>query len=88
MGLMRTRIFMFDILGFRVELTGEFSHRFAIESEFQRVMNNAVKNGIGEGGVLDFRMPIFDGKLRGKQTGCLAVSVIEEIEQFASVIGG
>ena len=46
--------------------TGEFTHRFSSEGEPDRVVNNAVQNGIGEGGVLNFLMPLIDGELCGK----------------------
>lgn len=70
------------------KLTGQFAHGFALEGESQGVMNNTVEDGIGEGGILNLLMPVFDGELRGKQTGGFAIAVIEEIEDFPGMIGG
>jgi hypothetical protein len=51
-------------------------------------MNNAVEDGIREGGILNLRMPLVDGELGGKETRGAAVAVIEEIKNFPSLIGG
>ena len=51
-------------------------------------MDNTVEDGIGEGGILNLRMPLVDGELGGKETGGLAVAVIQEVEDIASLIGG
>jgi hypothetical protein len=50
-------------------------------------MDSAVKDGIGEGEILNLRMPLVDGDLGGKETGGLAVVVIEEVEDFVGLIG-
>jgi len=51
-------------------------------------MDNAVKDGISEGGILNLRMPLVDRELGGKKTGGTAVAVIEEVEDFPSLIRG
>jgi hypothetical protein len=51
-------------------------------------MDNAVEDGIGEGGILNLRMPLVDGELGGKETGGAAVAVIEKVEDVASLIWG
>ena len=51
-------------------------------------MDDAVEDGIGEGGILNLRGPLVDGELGGKETRGLAVAVIEEVEDIAGLIGG
>ena len=51
-------------------------------------MDNAVEDGIGEGGILNLRMPLVDGELGGKETGSAAVAVIKEVEEVAGLVGG
>ena len=50
-------------------------------------MDNAVKNGIGKSRVLNFWMPVMDGKLGDKETGSSAIAVIEEIKEFSGLVG-
>lgn len=45
-------------------------------------MDNAIQDGISEGGVLNFLMPFIDGKLGGEEAGGSAIAVIDEIEDL------
>jgi len=36
-----------------------FSHRFAFEDQFISVVNEAIENGISQGGIDDDLMPVF-----------------------------
>jgi hypothetical protein len=46
-----------------VLLGGGFPHAFALEGEPVGVVNKPVENGIGDGGVADNLVPVFDGQL-------------------------
>jgi hypothetical protein len=72
----------------RCEGTGELTHGFALEGKPKGIMDNAVEDGIREGGILNLRMPLVDGELGGKETRGAAVAVIEKVEDLAGLIGG
>ena len=72
----------------RGEGTGELAHGFTLEGKAEGIMDDAVEDGIGEGGILNLRVPLVDGELGGKETRGLAVAVIEEVEDIAGLIGG
>ena len=44
-----------------------FSDRFSFQFELVGVVNEAVEDGVGEGGVGDTAMPLLDGQLAGDQ---------------------
>ena len=50
-------------------------------------MHESVEDGIGEGGVADDFMPLFDWQLRGDEGRTQAMSVVEDVEQVAALLG-
>lgn len=53
-------------LELRRNFAGEFSHRFALESQSERVMDNAVENRIRQSWVSNLLMPLIDRDLSRK----------------------
>ncbi|RKT42987.1 hypothetical protein BDD21_0291 [Thiocapsa rosea] len=56
-----------------------FAHRLAFEGDPVGVVDQAVEDRIGEGGIPDQVMPMFDRQLAGDERGALAVAVVEQI---------
>ena len=50
-------------------------------------MDEPVEDGVGEGGVAEQVMPLLDGKLAGDECGTGGVSVLEEFEEVAAMVG-
>ena len=50
-------------------------------------MHESVEDGIGECGIADDVVPLFDRQLRGDDGGACRVSVIEDVEQVAALFG-
>lgn len=49
------------------------------------VVDQPVEDGIGERGVADGGVPVFDGKLAGHDGRARAVAVVEHLQQIAPV---
>jgi hypothetical protein len=48
------------------------------------VMNQTVKDRIGESGVANTFMPMFNGQLTGHEGGGMTVSVLNDLQEFPS----
>jgi len=48
------------------------------------VMNEAIEDGITEGGVADDVMPVIDGELAGDECRALSVTVLEHFEEISA----
>ena len=48
------------------------------------IVNQAVQDGIGNGGVADMIMPVFHGELTGNEGGCITVTLLDEFEELSS----
>ncbi len=48
-------------------------------------MDQAVKDGVGQRGVTDGGVPVFDGRLAGHDGRTSAVAVVEHLQQVAPV---
>jgi hypothetical protein len=64
-----------------------------LEIELVRVVDEAVQDGVGDGGVADPLVPAFAGKLAGDHRGSGAVAVFEDLEQvmplgFTAAVSG
>jgi hypothetical protein len=44
---------------------GGFAQALALEGEPVRIVDKAIENGIGDGGIADGVVPVLDGKLAG-----------------------
>ena len=64
-----------------------FPHRFSFQINGVSVMDEAVEDGIGEGGVADEFMPLLDRQLRGDDGGTESMAVIEDVEQVTALLG-
>jgi hypothetical protein len=49
------------------------------------IVDEAVQDGIGECGVSDHRMPVFEWELAGEEGGASAVAVFEDLEEVAAL---
>lgn len=45
------------------------AHGFSLQRDGVSVVNEAVEDGVGQGGVSDGLMPVLDGKLAGDEGG-------------------
>ena len=59
-------------------------HAFAVEVDAVSVMDQAIEDGIGVGGITDQRVPLIDGKLAGDDGGVVAVAVLEDLQQVVA----
>ncbi len=60
---------MFDILLIRQFRSSFFSHGFSFKLNSVSVVNQAVQDGIGNRGIPDMIVPIFNRELTGNQGG-------------------
>src|SRR5712691_7919089 len=51
------------------------------------VVDEAVENGVGVGGIADQRMPLVDRQLAGDEGGAAAVSVLEDLQEVVAGTG-
>jgi len=50
-------------------------------------MDDAVENGVGQGGITDHLMPAIDRHLAGDQQGSPVIAIIDDLEQIAALLG-
>ena len=50
------------------------------------VVEEAVADGVGEGGIADEGVPLGDGELAGQDGGAGAVPVVEEFEEVTAIL--
>ena len=48
-------------------------------------MDEAVEDGVTEGGIADDIMPVFDGQLAGDEGGATTVAVVEDFEEITAL---
>ena len=60
-----------------------FSHAFSGELKAVGVVNEAIQDGIAEGGVSDNVVPMFNRDLAGNEGGGAAVAIIEDLQEVA-----
>jgi hypothetical protein len=58
-----------------------FAHGFSFQLEFIGIVDEAIEDGIGHGGIADEFVPVFDGKLARDQGGAQAMAVVEDFQQ-------
>ena len=49
------------------------------------MVDQAVEDGVAEGGVADDVVPVFEGELAGDEGGAPAVAVVEDLEEIAAL---
>ena len=52
------------------------------------VVEEAVEDGVAEGGISDDVVPVFDGDLAGEQGAAPCVAVVEDLEQVVAALTG
>ena len=60
-----------------------FSHAFSGELKAVSIVNEAVQDGVAEGGVTDDVVPMFDGDLAGDDGRGATVAIIEDLQKVA-----
>src|SRR5664280_922037 len=60
-----------------------FSHAFSGELKAVSVVNEAIQDGVAEGGVADNVVPMFDGDLAGDNGRGATVAIIKDLQQVA-----
>src|SRR5258708_34459063 len=59
-------------------------HALPVEIDPVGVMDQAVEDGVGVGGVADQRVPLIDGELAGDDGGAMAVAVLEDLQEVVA----
>jgi hypothetical protein len=49
------------------------------------VVDEAVEDGVGEGGVAEDVVPVVEGELAGDERGAFAVAIVEHFEEVATL---
>ena len=52
------------------------------------VIEQAVEDGVAEGGIADDVVPVLDGDLAGEQRAAAGVAVVEDLEEVVSSLAG
>ena len=63
-----------------------FPHGFALQGDLVRVMDQAVKDRVGQRGIPQGLMPVLDRELTGDNGGPATVAIFEEFQQVAAVL--
>ena len=61
------------------------SHRGTFQSDTVGVVDEAVEDGVTEGGITDDIMPVFDGQLAGDEGRATTVAVLEDLEKISAL---
>jgi len=56
------------------------SDRFSFQFDFVTVVQQAVQDGIGDGGFADDGVPVFDWALAGDDGGIFAIAVLDDFK--------
>src|SRR5262249_61499231 len=68
---------------------GGLSHRaLSVELETVGVVDDAIENGIGKGGLADEVVPGFDGELAGEERGAASMAFLDDLHEIAPLTGG
>ena len=75
---------------FRSSLIGlitVFAQAFSLQIDTVGVVDDAIEDGIGDGGIADDVMPFVDRQLAGDQDRADVVAILDDFEEIASLIG-
>src|SRR5208337_4306530 len=61
-----------------------WAHAFAFELDPVGVMDDAVEDGVGIGGIADEIVPFLDGRLAGDDGGAAAIALLDEFEEVVA----
>jgi hypothetical protein len=62
-----------------------FAKGIATQLDPVRVVNDAIQDGVREGGITDQVMPLFDRDLAGDQCGTTTITLFDDLQQIASL---
>ena len=82
---------MFRVSGLRhfvIHFGDGFAHGRALEFEAVSVVDDAVEDGVREGGFADDVVPGFDGQLAGDHDRSAAIPFFDDFHQVAALCGG
>ena len=65
-----------------------FAHGVAFEIQAIAVVHESIQDGVGERGLIQIRVPVFNGQLAGDESGFLVVAVVEDFEEIAFALIG
>jgi hypothetical protein len=69
-------------------LGGDLSHAVSLEDEAVGVVDEAVEDGVGDGGVGDDLMPMIDRHLTGEDGRSALVAIIDDFEEITTLLSG
>jgi hypothetical protein len=72
--------------GLAAGLTGT-PQALAVEVDPAGIMDQAVEDAVGVGGVADQRVPLIDGELAGDDGGAAAVAVLKDLQEVVAGCG-
>ena len=61
------------------------SHRRTFQSDSVGVVDEAVEDGVAEGGIANDVMPVLDGELAGDEGCAAAVAVFKDVEEVTAL---
>ena len=64
------------------------AHRGALQRDPMGLVDQAIEDRVGKGGVADAVVPVLEGELTGHEGGAAAVAVFEDFEQVAALAIG
>ena len=62
-------------------------HALAVEIDSVGVVDQAVEDGVGVGGIADQRVPLIDRELAGDDGGAAAVAILEDLQEVVAGCG-
>jgi hypothetical protein len=65
----------------------DLSHGGSVELQSVGIVDDAVEDGVGEGGLADDLVPLGQRQLAGDQGGGVLVSVLDDLHEIAALIG-
>jgi len=69
-------------------LCGDLAHAVSLECEAVSVVNEAVEDGVGDGGIGDDLVPAVDRHLAGDDGRSALVAVVYDFEEIATLLAG
>ena len=63
-----------------------FAHALAGEFDAIGVVDEAVEDGVGDGGIADDFVPVVDGHLAGDDGRAALVAVLDDLEEIAALV--
>src|SRR6266567_5772405 len=69
-------------------LGGDLAHAVSLELEAVCVVNEAVENGVRDGGISDDLVPVIDRHLAGDDGRSALMAVVDDFEEIAPLLAG